>query len=87
MIHHTASRDKPAIARDAKVPVQVLNADKAAQVEIDKARTQRLDISADSYSYPQLVQDKGLGLERASRTTWEHTAQHTLQLLLDQANS
>jgi glycosyltransferase involved in cell wall biosynthesis len=30
---------------------------------------------------------RGLGLERASRTTWEHTAQHTLQLLLDQANS
>jgi N-acyl-D-aspartate/D-glutamate deacylase len=53
------------IARDAKVPVQVLNADKAALVEIEKARAQRLDISADSYSYPQLVQDKGLSLERA----------------------
>jgi len=28
-----------------------------------------------------------LGLERASRTSWERTPQHTLQLLLDQANS
>jgi len=30
---------------------------------------------------------RGLGLERASRTTWARTAQRTLQLLLDQAKS
>jgi N-acyl-D-amino-acid deacylase len=54
-----------AVARDSKIQVQVMNADKTALAEIDRARAQRLDISADSYSYPQLVQDKGLGLERA----------------------
>jgi N-acyl-D-amino-acid deacylase len=53
------------IARDAKVPVQVLNADKAAMAEIDKARAQRVDISVDSYSYPKFVQDKAPGFERA----------------------
>jgi N-acyl-D-aspartate/D-glutamate deacylase len=59
------AKEPAVIARDAKVPVQVLNADQAALAEIDKARARKVDISADSYSYPQLVQDKALGLERA----------------------
>jgi N-acyl-D-amino-acid deacylase len=54
-----------AIAREAKVSVQVMNVDKPALLDIDKARAQRLDISADSYSYAQLITEKGAMLERA----------------------
>ena len=54
-----------ALARDAKTPVQVLGATKAALTEIDKARAQKIDIAADSYSYSQLVTDKTITLERA----------------------
>src|SRR5262245_24959586 len=53
------------IARDAKVPVQVFTMNKAALAEIDKARAQRIDVSADSYSFEQLVRDKTMTLERA----------------------
>jgi N-acyl-D-amino-acid deacylase len=53
------------IAREAKVSVQVVSADKATLSEIDKARAQRVDISGDVYPYPQLVQDKAAALERA----------------------
>jgi N-acyl-D-amino-acid deacylase len=59
------AKEPSVIAREAKVPVQVWNADKTALAEIDKSRAQRLDVSADSYSYPKLVQDKGLSLERS----------------------
>jgi N-acyl-D-amino-acid deacylase len=59
------AKEAVSIARDGKVAVQVLNPDKAALLEIDKARAQRVDISADRYSYTQLVQDKGIALERA----------------------
>lgn len=52
------------IARDAKVPVQVFTANKAALAEIDKARALRIDIAADSYSFEQLVRDKTISLER-----------------------
>ncbi len=54
-----------ALARDAKTPVQVITKDKALIAEIERARAQRIDISADSYSYAQLVQDKTVVLERA----------------------
>jgi N-acyl-D-amino-acid deacylase len=53
-----------ALARDAKVAVQVLTKDKNAVAEIDGARAQRIDISADAYSYAQLIQDKTVTLER-----------------------
>jgi N-acyl-D-amino-acid deacylase len=53
-----------ALARDAKVAIQVLTKDKAAIAEIDRARAQRVDISADVYSYAQLSQDKTITLER-----------------------
>jgi N-acyl-D-amino-acid deacylase len=53
-----------AFARDAKVAVQVLTKDKPALAEIDRARAQRIDISADAYSYAQLAQDKTVTLER-----------------------
>jgi N-acyl-D-aspartate/D-glutamate deacylase len=53
-----------ALARDAKVAVQVLTKDKNVLAEIDRARAQRIDISADAYSYAQLVQDKTVTLER-----------------------
>src|SRR5262249_62167256 len=59
------AKEATVIARDAKVPVQVSNADKIGLAEIDKARAQKVDISADSYSWPKLVQDKATGLERA----------------------
>jgi N-acyl-D-aspartate/D-glutamate deacylase len=59
------AKEPVVIARDAKVPVQVLNADNSSRVEIEKARAQRVDISADSYSYPKLVQDKMPALERS----------------------
>src|SRR5262249_38742601 len=54
-----------ALAREAKLPVVVLGANKATLAEIDKARAQRVDISADSYSYAELVLDKAITLERA----------------------
>jgi adenine deaminase len=54
-----------ALARDAKLPVHVLGTNKAVLAEIDKARVQRVDISGDSYSYAQLIQDKAITLERA----------------------
>jgi len=54
-----------AVARDSKLPVQVLAPTKAAAVEIDKARAQKVDIAADSYSYSELARDKAITLERA----------------------
>jgi N-acyl-D-aspartate/D-glutamate deacylase len=53
------------LARDAKIPVQVLTMNKVAIGEIDKARVQRVDIAADSYSFAQLAGDKGITIERA----------------------
>src|SRR5215467_11944280 len=53
-----------ALARDAKVSVEVVTKDKAAIAEIDRARAQRIDISADAYSYAQLSQDKTVSMER-----------------------
>jgi N-acyl-D-aspartate/D-glutamate deacylase len=53
-----------ALARDAKVSVEVLTKDKTAIAEIDRARAQRVDISAEAYSYSQLAQDKTVTLER-----------------------
>ena len=63
-----AARDEKeaiALARTAKISVQVLNASKTATTEIDKARAQGVDIAADSYSFSRLVADKGVALERA----------------------
>jgi N-acyl-D-amino-acid deacylase len=65
VLHPRDAKEAVSIARDGKVAVQVLNADKTTLLEIDRARAQRVDISADRYSYPQLVQDKGVALERA----------------------
>ena len=59
------AKEAVSVARDGKVPVVVLDADKPTLLEIDRARQQRVDISGDRYSYPQLAQDKGVGLERA----------------------
>jgi len=53
------------VARDAKIPVQVLTMNKAAIAEIEKARAQRVDIAADSYSFAQFAGDKGTTVERA----------------------
>jgi len=53
------------LARDAKVTMQVLTFNKTALAEIEKARAQRVDISADSYSFAQLMADKTITLERA----------------------
>jgi N-acyl-D-amino-acid deacylase len=58
-------KEAVALARDTKVPVQVLNPDKAASLEIDRARAQRMDISGDAYSFSQLVKDKTAPLERS----------------------
>jgi len=60
-----AVKEVISVARDAKVPVHVFTMNKAALAEIDKARAQRIDISADSYSFEQLVRDKTTTLERA----------------------
>lgn len=65
LLHPRNAKEAIAIARDAKVTVQLWNADKAALLEIDKARAQHIDISADSYSFTQLAQDKTTLLERA----------------------
>lgn len=53
------------VASDAKIPVQVLTMNKTAIAEIDKARAQRVDIAADSYSFAQFAADKGISVERA----------------------
>jgi len=53
------------VARTTKVPVQVLNANKTAITEIDKARAQGVDIAADSYAFSQLLRDRTIALERA----------------------
>jgi N-acyl-D-aspartate/D-glutamate deacylase len=54
-----------ALARNAKIAVQVFNANKAAIAEIDKARAQGVDIASDSYSFSQFLRDKTVALERA----------------------
>jgi adenine deaminase len=60
-----AVKEVISLARDAKIPVQVLTANKTAMTEIDKARAQRVDIASDMYSFAQLAGDKGVTLERA----------------------
>jgi N-acyl-D-aspartate/D-glutamate deacylase len=60
-----ATKEAIAIARDARVPVQVLTSNKIALAEIDKARAQRIDIAADSYSFPRFVREKTIPAERA----------------------
>jgi len=60
-----AVKEAIGLAREAKIPVQVLTVNKLAITEIDKARAQRVDIAADSYSFAQLATDKGVTLERA----------------------
>jgi N-acyl-D-amino-acid deacylase len=54
-----------ALARNARIVVQVLNAGKNAIAEIDRARAPNVDIAADSYSFSQLLRDKTITLERA----------------------
>ncbi|HEY2385141.1 MAG TPA: hypothetical protein VGK48_28530, partial [Terriglobia bacterium] len=54
-----------AIAREAKVAVQVLDTEKSVLAEIEKARAQHVDISAEVYSFPQLAQEKPVSFERA----------------------
>jgi N-acyl-D-aspartate/D-glutamate deacylase len=58
-------REAVALAREAKIPVQVQAESKAAVAQIDKSRAQRVDIGADSYSFSELTRDKGAALERA----------------------
>ena len=60
-----AAKEAVAIARDARLPVQVLTSNKVAVAEIDKARVQKIDIAADSYSFPRFVRDKTVTAERA----------------------
>src|SRR3989442_1385655 len=48
-----AVKEVIAVARDAKVAVQVFTMNKTALAEIDKARAQRIDIASDSYSFEQ----------------------------------
>jgi N-acyl-D-amino-acid deacylase len=60
-----AAKEAIALARDAKIPVQVLTANTTALTEIQKARAQRVDIAADSYSFAQLIRDKSVTIERA----------------------
>jgi N-acyl-D-amino-acid deacylase len=60
-----AVKEVISLARDAKIPVQVLTANKTAMTEIDKARAQRVDIASDIYSFALLAGDKGVTLERA----------------------
>jgi N-acyl-D-amino-acid deacylase len=60
-----AVREATSFTRDTKIPVQVLTSSKAAIAEIEKARAQRLDIAADSYSFTELMRDKSTSLERA----------------------
>jgi N-acyl-D-amino-acid deacylase len=60
-----AVKEAAALARDAKVPVQVITTRKAALAEIGKARTQRVDIAADSYAFSEWIRDKSVTAERA----------------------
>jgi N-acyl-D-amino-acid deacylase len=60
-----AVKEAIGVAREAKIPLQVLTANKTALAEIDKARAQRIDIAADSYSFTQFTRDKTTTLERA----------------------
>jgi N-acyl-D-amino-acid deacylase len=57
-------KEAVALAREAKIPVQVLSPDKTVSAEIDRARAQRIDISSDSYSLSQMAKDKTASLER-----------------------
>jgi N-acyl-D-amino-acid deacylase len=57
-------KEAVALARETKIPVQVLSPDKTVSAEIDRARAQRIDISSDSYSLSQLAKDKTVPLER-----------------------
>jgi N-acyl-D-amino-acid deacylase len=58
-------KEAVALAREAKIPVQVLTASKTAIAQIEKARSQRVDIAADAYSFTQLSRDKAVSIERA----------------------
>jgi N-acyl-D-amino-acid deacylase len=60
-----AVKEAIAVAREAKIPVQVLTTNKTAIAEIDKARVQKVDIAYDSYSFAQLARDKTTTIERA----------------------
>jgi N-acyl-D-aspartate/D-glutamate deacylase len=60
-----AMKEAIGLAREAKVPVQVVTANKAALAAIEKARAQRVDIAADTYSFAQLASDKTITMERA----------------------
>ena len=53
------------VAREAKIPVQVLTMNKAAIAEIEKAQAQRVDIATNSYSFTQFTKDKNITVERA----------------------
>ena len=64
------------LARDAKIPVQILTDNKIAAAEIEKARAQRIDISADSYSLSQLARDRGISLERGIQRMSAQPAAH-----------
>jgi N-acyl-D-amino-acid deacylase len=57
-------KEAVALARETKIPVQVLSPDKTMSAEIDRARAQRIDISSDSYSLSQMAKDKTVALER-----------------------
>jgi N-acyl-D-amino-acid deacylase len=60
-----AVKEAIAITREAKVSVHVLSTHKGAVAQIDKARAQRVDIAADSYSVSQFVGNKTITLENA----------------------
>lgn len=53
------------LAREAKVPVHVLTANKAAVAEVDRVRATRLDITAGSYTFADWIADKTVTIERA----------------------
>jgi N-acyl-D-amino-acid deacylase len=54
-----------ALAREAKVAVHVRTANALAAAEAAKARSQRIDISTDSYTFEEFVKDKRVTIERA----------------------
>jgi len=60
-----AIKEAVALAREAKVPVQVFTRNKTAVVEFDKARAQRVDVASDSYSFAEFASDKAITIERA----------------------
>jgi dihydroorotase-like cyclic amidohydrolase len=60
-----AIKEALSMAREAKITVQVLTTNKTALAEIDKARRQRVDIAADSYSFSQFARDKVITAENA----------------------